>query len=164
MDDTVTYTRVTQITTETVVMGRQGLPSPVVRRAIVALLDAREFLGYQLTHAQGAIDDAELDDIADKYLRQDSWSDDELANDVAALAEIISDRLDADVISTVFACDPIQAQRVLKRVAAQDAMRLLSAVEAPSFVGRPRTAGISAAPDNAFSITAQADTTTGGGQ
>lgn len=103
--------------------------SNVARKAIIALLDARDFLAYQLSHANGSIDDAELDRIADQYLRHETWNDQALATEVAELAELIPDRLDAEVVSTVFACDPEQASRVLVQVATADTSNLLAAAD-----------------------------------
>ena len=94
----------------------------VARKAIVALLDARDFLAYQLTHANGGMTDEQLDEIAKRYVGHNKGLDEEeLQAAVVELASLISDRLDAEVISTVFSCKINQASRVLIRAATEAA-------------------------------------------
>jgi hypothetical protein len=113
-------TKIQVETTETILVITErngGRLREVARKAIVALLDARDFLAYQLSHANGGMDDTELEQLAQEYLRREAWDDEQLCDSVAELAELIPDRLDADVIMTVFACNVDQASRVLTRVA-----------------------------------------------
>lgn len=87
----------------------------VVHDAIVGLLDARDFLGYQLAHANGEMDDAELAELSKTYLIECKFTDEQLAERVAVLAAIINERMDADVVATAFRCRYGQAHRVLSR-------------------------------------------------
>ena len=103
----------TQSTTVLMVDTSPAKIGEVARAAIVALIDARDFLAYQLSHAQGGMTDEQLDAIADEYLRHETWVDAELQLQIRALAELIPDRLDAETVSTIFACDIEQASRVL---------------------------------------------------
>jgi hypothetical protein len=73
--------------------------------ALRSLLDARDFLGYQLSHANGGMSDLELDCVAQRYLRKSSlstWEENTLKKYVAVLAKLIPNRLDAEVINTIF--------------------------------------------------------------
>jgi hypothetical protein len=89
--------------------------SNVARDAIIALLDTRDFLGYQLSHANGGMDDAQLEEIAQKYLKTTTLSPKLLREKVQALRKLIGDRfVDVDVVSTVFRCDIEQAREALK--------------------------------------------------
>jgi hypothetical protein len=42
----------------------------VAQEVIGALLDARDFLGYQLSHANGCMSEVDLNEIADPYNRK----------------------------------------------------------------------------------------------
>jgi hypothetical protein len=57
--------------------------------------------------------DEELEEITSQYLHRVSWEDPALRDRVQVLRELIGDRLDADVLSTVFRCSAEQAARVL---------------------------------------------------
>lgn len=134
-DDTIEVTSVTTTLTTTVIVSQTTLHVParlspgafaVARRALVALIDAREFLGYQLSHANGGIDDETLEEFATRYLRHELWDAAKLEEAVEELASLIPDRLDADVVATVFACDVDLASRVLVRAATTAASNALA--------------------------------------
>jgi len=92
----------------------------ILRRALVSLLDARDFLGFQLSHANGLMSESQLDEVSSSYLKIEVWEDAALADAVTLLASLIPDRLDADVVSTMFSCSVTQASRILLRVASQE--------------------------------------------
>jgi hypothetical protein len=77
----------------------------VIREVITALLDARDFLGYQLAHANNCMTDKQLDEIAEQYLKRKTYTIEDLRERIRVLKSLIGDRVDADVISTVFRCD-----------------------------------------------------------
>jgi len=85
----------------------------VIREVIVALLDARDFLAYQITHAKGHMTDKQLDEIATQYLKCKTYTIEDLKKRVDVLRSLIGDKVDVDVISTVFQCDYKQAIEVL---------------------------------------------------
>jgi hypothetical protein len=93
----------------------------VVEEAIRALLDARDFLGYQLSHANGNMTDAELDEIADEYLHPPvKRIPGDLRERIRVLKAVLgysADRLDSEAISLIFRCtldDAMTALRELK--------------------------------------------------
>lgn len=83
-----------------------------VRDAICALLDDRDFLGYQLSHAKGTLDDEQFKEIADKYLTHVEMDDAALMRKIRALIDLIGDRADSDVIATALRVDIAQVWRV----------------------------------------------------
>lgn len=112
----------TTIMTATVSLDH-GLVRDVANEAITSLLDARDFLALQLTHANGGMTDDELDALADEYLRQTAATDAELTARVATLAALIPpERLDADVVSVIFRCDAVRANKVLSAAAQMAAL------------------------------------------
>jgi hypothetical protein len=86
----------------------------VAQEVIGALLDARDFLGYQLSHANGCMSEVDLNEIADRHLTVRSCTDAELARKTIILAGLIPGRVDVDVVATVFRCEIVQAGRVLR--------------------------------------------------
>ena len=91
----------------------------LMRRAILGLLDAREFLGYQLTHANGGMSEDQLNDIADEHFtkREALWTEASIVAVTKELAGLIPDRLDSELISEITGCDISLAARVLHAVA-----------------------------------------------
>ncbi len=76
----------------------------VIREAIVVLIRNREFLGYQLSHANGGMDDAQLDEIAAEYLVERHYTDEDLRGRLKILRQLVGDRLDAETASTMLQC------------------------------------------------------------
>lgn len=94
----------------------------VARRALVALLEARDFLGYQLTHANGGMTDEQLEEIASEYLTPKSArSDAEVIADARALRAILGARLDIDALSTMLGVPVEQALRAMRAVLSETA-------------------------------------------
>ncbi|MGK4000254.1 hypothetical protein [Sorangium sp. So ce1024] len=86
----------------------------IARRSICSILDDRDFLAYQLTHANGGLTDAQLDEIAENYLPHGDIDDDDVARGAAMLAALVPDRFSADLVSVVFKCELEQAERAIK--------------------------------------------------
>ena len=92
----------------------------VARNAILALLEARDFVSYQLSHANGGMSNEQLEEIAQKYCCPSSWDPTVLQDHVRVLHDLIGDRLDADVVSTVFQCSFEEARQALEAVSVPD--------------------------------------------
>jgi hypothetical protein len=92
----------------------------VSRESILSLLDTRDFLGYQLAHANGRIGDDDFREIAAGYLAKIHPADPaSLASKVKTLVSIVGSRADTDTVSTVFNCEVDDAERALNEVAMQ---------------------------------------------
>ena len=91
--------------------------------ALEQLLRVRDFLGYQLSHANGLMDDKTFKEIEDEYLKRPATPDLALlVSRARVLSRLISPkRLDSDVLSTVLDCDAGIAIQVLKMLAVLDA-------------------------------------------
>jgi hypothetical protein len=91
----------------------------VAKEAILSLLDERDSLGMQLSHANGDISEEALDELltarAAKTCAIDPGT---LAQKTARLAVLIKDRIDADVVATIFNCDLEQARTALREAPA----------------------------------------------
>ena len=87
------------------------------RTALRNLLDARDFLGYQLSHAHGCMTDEQFSELSQDYLSLVQRSDDELTRRTAALVTLLGDRVDSDTVAVAFKCDLDQASRALTTVA-----------------------------------------------
>lgn len=89
-----------------------------VRDIVLALLAGRDFLGHQLSHATGLLDDAEFERIADEFFDHIGLeSDDALESRAFLLFELLHERLDTDITAAALRCDFEQAERILRRVA-----------------------------------------------
>jgi len=99
-----------------------------VRDILLALLAGRDFLGHQLSHATGLINDAELEGLANEFFNHVGLeTDDHLITRALLLYELLHDRLDTDVTAAALRCDFEQAERVLTRVASWVRQSLSSA-------------------------------------
>jgi hypothetical protein len=88
--------------------------SSLIRRALLGLLDAQDFLGYQLTHANGGMSDDQLNGIADEHFAKRAlWTEEDIVAVTRELAGLIPDRLDALLVSVITGCDIELASRVL---------------------------------------------------
>lgn len=97
----------------------------VAREAILALLDNRDFLGYQLSHAHGTISDEQMDGIVDEHFsKAGSFKEGDAARKAAFLAGIVPERFDAELLSTVLGCDIEQAEKAIA-IAAKNLDKLL---------------------------------------
>ena len=106
-------------------MASSAAPGPsapereVIREALLNLLDARDFLGYQLGRANGCIDDVTFEEVVAGYLLSAPVTD--LAV-VAGKAEVLlrllpPERLDSDALSVMLKCDTNVAEAALRVVA-----------------------------------------------
>lgn len=84
-----------------------------LREILLALLDHRDFLGYQLSHANGGLDDVALDQIADQYLAEVPTSAASRRRRLAILRTLVPDRLDSDVLSVALRGDDREAWALL---------------------------------------------------
>lgn len=87
----------------------------VAKDAIKALLDNRDFLGYQLSYAKGNINDDQMDELASLYLAEVPFNMAELVEKSIILAWLIPEQIDADIIATIFKCEDVQAQEILEQ-------------------------------------------------
>lgn len=83
----------------------------IIREAIVALIHSRDFLGYQLSHANGGMDDAQLDEIATEYLVERHYTDEDLHTRLVVLKQLVGERLDVEAAATMLQCG---VEQVLK--------------------------------------------------
>jgi hypothetical protein len=92
----------------------------VAREAVLSLLDTRDFLGYQLAHAKGGVDDEEFRAIAARFLRRTKPADQITINEkVRTLVQLVGDRADTDTVSTIFNCEIEEAEAALTAAALQ---------------------------------------------
>lgn len=75
----------------------------IIREAIVALIRNREFLGYQLNHANGGMDDDQLEEIAAEYLVERHYTDEDLHARLVVLKQLVGE-LDPEVAATMLEC------------------------------------------------------------
>lgn len=86
----------------------------LIRRALVALLDSRDFLGYQLTHANGGMSDQDLNEIAEDFFsKHEAWDEADIRAVSKELARLIPDRLDFVLLATVTNCGISLASRII---------------------------------------------------
>ena len=89
-------------------------PNDIYRDAIIGLLNHREFLGYQLSHAHGYMTDEELSKISDEYFAgRKVWPQVELVLRAKVLAELLDGELDSDVFSTMFNIDLCESSEAM---------------------------------------------------
>lgn len=87
----------------------------VIREALEAALDSRDFLGHQLAHALGEFDDETYNALEDKYFAlMRRWSPEELRERIGLLYEVIPERIDSDVLSTLLRCDLADVQNIFQ--------------------------------------------------
>ncbi|MHA2066500.1 MAG: hypothetical protein ACXABY_19180 [Candidatus Thorarchaeota archaeon] len=86
----------------------------VLKEVVEALLRERDFLGYQLSYANGLMTDCEMEEINKHLVPEQSSVTGELIAKVEVLYKLMPDKVDADVVSTVFNCDLPTAVKVLK--------------------------------------------------
>lgn len=84
------------------------------RSAIRALADERDFLGYQLSHAHGSIDDEQYEEIADQYLPQSArFNERDALKTAISLMILVPERADSDFIAAACRCDVDKANGLL---------------------------------------------------
>jgi len=90
----------------------------VARETILSLLNTLEFLGYQLSRAEGLMTEEQFEkEIVPEYMVKSSNGDSELPEKVRLLSIILgAEKLDGEVVSTVFHCGPDRAIEILKEI------------------------------------------------
>lgn len=106
----------------------------VGKEAIVALIKARDFLGYQLSFANGAMTETQLNECADEYLDYDvDHSIESIARKTAYLSMLLGAEhcalVDAELVSTLFKCELDVAEASLSK-----AVSILNEEHVPSLV------------------------------
>lgn len=87
----------------------------IISDIISALLENRDFLGHQLSYAEGIITGEEIKTIEDNYFSKiGSESDEMLLPKLKVLYRLVRNKIDADVISVALRCEFDQAERLLK--------------------------------------------------
>jgi len=87
----------------------------IISDIISALLENRDFLGHQLSYAEGIITGEEIKTIEDNYFSKiGSESDEMLLPKLKVLCRLVRNKIDADVISVALRCEFDQAERLLK--------------------------------------------------
>lgn len=76
----------------------------VIRNAILKMLRQRDFLGYQLSHANGGMDDEQLEEIAQEYLGEITYTDADLVARLRVLRGLLGEALDPGAASTMLQC------------------------------------------------------------
>lgn len=90
-----------------------------VRHALLALLDSRDFLGHQLSHAQEIIDDEQMEEIEDEFFERRRAARphrDELYRYARDILSVIGERCDSDVMAEMLSVDIDEATEVLRHV------------------------------------------------
>ena len=86
----------------------------IISDVIISLLNDRDFLGYQLSHANSGMTDEQLDEIASKYyIKNKMMSYDTLLEKSLTLHNLLGDKLDCDNLSVMLGCDLNEASLVL---------------------------------------------------
>ena len=87
----------------------------IISDIISALLENRDFLGHQLSYAEGIITGEEIKTIEDNYFSKVGLESDEiLLPKLKVLYRLVRNKIDADVISVALRCEFDQAERLLK--------------------------------------------------
>jgi hypothetical protein len=100
-----------------------GLLKAVIKTlcdVVLSLLDAREFMAYQLSYANGCMAQERYDEIVSRFLGDYRYmSDQTLASKCAVLYAFIPERLDSDVVAAAFKVEATQAARALQLAATE---------------------------------------------
>lgn len=88
----------------------------LAKDVIIALLDCRDFLSYQLSYASKMMTQKEFDKACEKYLgKRDVHDTKELKKRISVLKKIIGkERIDIDSVSIMFNCSLGEAAAALK--------------------------------------------------
>lgn len=90
-----------------------------LREALEAILDARDFLGLQLSLAQGTISEEAFEEHALPYLRrqvENVYGPALLQRARVLMAVLPPGRFDAEVLSTMLRCDYMVGQRIAQEL------------------------------------------------
>lgn len=86
----------------------------IASEVILSLLDDRDYLGYMVGHARGQIDDTTMEELTSERLQLSDTENAALVHKVAVLAALIGDRIDSELVATVFRCDVIKAIQAIE--------------------------------------------------
>lgn len=98
---------------------REPTVAEVIQEALEAMLDARDFLGLQLSHAQGTITDEAFEEHALPHLKRQIENEygPSLVHRARVLAAVLpAGRLDADCLSILLRCDFLVAQQLVREI------------------------------------------------
>jgi hypothetical protein len=86
----------------------------LLSRVFDNLLRKIDFLGYQLSHANGLIDDAALEEIATEYMKTETFTDDEILGQIGELFSYLGkDRINTNDLATALNVDFNAINRVM---------------------------------------------------
>jgi hypothetical protein len=88
----------------------------IIREIVQALVRNRNLLGYMVSEAQGLMTHEEFEWVARDLIPtiQVDLGVEHLTEKIRVLSELVSDEyLDAELVSTVFCCEPQKAQSIL---------------------------------------------------
>jgi len=98
-------------------------PLSVAAQAIRSLIDENEFLGYQLAAERGAVSEEQLEELSKQYLKHHKWRMEDLVHQISLLVQVVPDRVDSELVGTVFHCDVVTAGHAVYRSAEAQARR-----------------------------------------
>lgn len=82
------------------------------RRVILALLDHRDLLGYELNHDEGLLETEEYEALVAPLIKEQR-TEPNLSQLVGQLAELIPDRIDSEICTVVFNVSTEDANKAL---------------------------------------------------
>lgn len=92
----------------------------VVDEAIQALVESREFLGFQLAYAQGNISEEEFGKHISAYLAEKSKiATEDLSKKISTLYSVLSKPLDSETLSVMFNCEVEDIEQALSNLSTQ---------------------------------------------
>lgn len=95
-----------------------GSAEAVVRGALEALCDNRDFLGYQLSHASGTLDQKDMDELAELYLAMPDQDPETLRRAAQVLVPLVpAEKMDSELLSVLLRCDVDVARGILADLA-----------------------------------------------
>jgi len=87
-----------------------------IRIIINNINDDREYLGLQLTRAQGLVSESAYEKERAVYLIRSNFSYIDLVERAKVLQKLIGDRLDSEIIKTAFRCTIEEANAVFEDI------------------------------------------------
>jgi len=85
----------------------------IIHEAFQGILSHRDFLGHQLSHAQGIISEEDFEGIKEEYFRnRKSLSVRDLTSKIEVLREVLPE-IDSDIVSAAFQCTIQKAMEAL---------------------------------------------------
>ncbi len=88
----------------------------IIGDLIKAILDQRDFMSYQLSHANGCMSERDMDEICEKYCTKNTLSDDELFERAKVAKELLGDKLDCDNLSIMLKCDVERTMKIMMKI------------------------------------------------